>query len=263
MRERPLAGRGVLVGRARAQAGKLAAMLRRQGARVIEVPFIEIRPIRSNPRLDSRLRHLQRYDWLILTSVNGVEVLAERARRLGVRLRGIKMPRVAAIGPATRAAIEKLGVRVSLMPPEYVAESVVRTMRRRVRGKRVLLVRAKVARDVIPAGLRRAGARVDVVAAYRTVVPPGSGARLRAVLRDPRRRPDAICFTSSSTARSFSAMLGRERTWLRGVALASVGPVTSETLRELGLRPVVKAKRYDMQGLVAALCRYFQRRLSC
>ncbi len=260
MRGKPLAGRRVLVGRARAQAGKLSALLRRQGATVAEVPLIAIRPLLSNPRLDSCIRRLESYDWLILTSVNGAEVLAKRARRLRVRLRGLKKPRVVAIGPATRAAIEKLGVRVDLMPEEYVAESVVRAMRGRVRDKLVLLVRAKVARDVIPVGLRSAGARVDVVAAYRTVIPAGSRKKLRALLQNPKKRPDAICFTSSSTARNFAAMLGRKGNSLRGVALASVGPVTSATLGEAGLRPTIEARRYDMEGLTAALCRYFKHR---
>ncbi len=156
----------VLVGRARHQAGSLSAELRRLGADVIQIPFIEIRKPRSFRPLDAALENLAAYDWLILTSVNGAEAMWERMRKRRLSNAALKHLRVAAIGPATKSAIEQRGGRVDVVPKEYVAESVVRSLRNRVRGKRVLLVRAKVARDVIPQELRRAGARVDVVEAY-------------------------------------------------------------------------------------------------
>ena len=147
-----------------------------------------------------------------------------------------KRLRIAAIGPATKKAIEQRGVKVDVVPKEYVAESVVRSLRRRVKGKRVLLVRAKVARDVIPRELRKAGAQVHVVEAYETVVPQSSRTRLRDALSNPRRRPHVVTFTSSSTVRNFVALLGaRQRADLDEVRLASIGPVTSSTLRESGL----------------------------
>jgi uroporphyrinogen-III synthase len=172
-----LAGKRVLVGRAAKQAGALSSLLRKQGATVIEIPFIEIKPPRSYRPLDSSIKSLGNYDWLILTSVNGVDVFFSRLARLkSANLSGLQ---VAAIGPATREAIERNGMRVSMMPREYVAESVVKSLRSKVPGKRVLLVRAKVARDVIPRELRKAGARVDVVEAYETVLPKGSAAKVR------------------------------------------------------------------------------------
>jgi uroporphyrinogen-III synthase len=149
-----------------------------------------------------------------------------------------------------------------------VAESVVRSLRRRVKQKRVLLVRAKVARDVIPRALRKAGAHVDVVEAYETVVPQTSRKKLHATLNHPRHRPDIVTFTSSSTVRNFVALLGeggkrgiargRERsfhTLLKDISLASIGPVTSSTLRELGLGVDVEAKEYTIPGLVEAISR--------
>ena len=278
--DRPLSGIRVLVGRARHQAGALSAELRRQGAQVIEIPFIEIRKPRSFKPLDSALKNLSTYDWLILTSVNGVDAMWERLAKLqpsktGKRegpasIRGIReqLPnlapgaerqplRIAAIGPATKKAIEQRGATVDVVPKEYVAESVVSSLKSKVKGKRVLLVRAKVARDVIPQELRKAGAHVDVVEAYETVVPRSSRSRLRRLMKNPRQRPQVVTFTSSSTVRNFVDLLGTNRRTqeLEGVLLSSIGPVTSSTLREFGLPVQIAAQEFTIPGLVAAIVR--------
>lgn len=260
---RSLSGLRVLVGRAAHQAGALSSGLRRLGAQVTEVPFIEIRKPRSYKPLDSALKNLPDYDWLILTSVNGVEALWQRLRKLHLTRKHLAHLKVAAIGPATKKAIERRGVRVDVVPEEYVAESVVKSLRDHVAGKRVLLARAKVARDVIPRQLRDLGAQVDVVEAYETVIPRSSRARLRALLEDPKRRPDVITFTSSSTVRNFVALLGnniwrglprpRKASSIEGIRLASIGPVTSSTLRELGLPVDIEAKQYTIPGLIEAI----------
>jgi uroporphyrinogen-III synthase len=276
----PLRGVRVLVGRARHQAGALSGELRRLGATVLEIPFIEIRKPRSFEALDSALKSLDAYDWLILTSVNGVEAMWERLTKLKLgrslfregpdlshAARSTKASaalanegprpsrlRIAAIGPATSKAMEQHGARVDVVPQEYVAESVVRSLRRRVKGKRVLLVRAKVARDVIPRQLRKAGAQVDVVEAYETIVPKSSRTLLRSALKNPRRRPHVVTFTSSSTVRNFVTLLGsRRKAGLDDIQLASIGPVTSLTLRELGLHVGVAAKKFTIPGLVEAI----------
>ena len=243
----------VLVGRARHQAGALASELRKLGATVLEIPFIEIRKPRSFKPLDSALSSLAEYDWLILTSVNGVEAMWERLRKLRLTKTKLKHLRIAAIGPATKKAIEQRGVEVDVVPKEYVAESVVHSLRRRVKGRRVLLVRAKVARDVIPRELRKAGAAVDVVEAYETVVPQSSRMRLQSALANPLRRPHVVTFTSSSTVRNFVALLGSRKAPLEGIRLASIGPVTSSTLRELGLWVDIAAKEFTIPGLVEAI----------
>ena len=253
MKSQSLSGVRVLVGRARHQASALSSALRKLGATVIEIPFIEIRKPRSFKRLDSALTSLASYDWLILTSANGVEAMWERLTRLRLAKTNLRRLHVAAIGPATKKAIEHHGGEVDTVPKEYVAESVVRSLRRRVKGKRVLLVRAKVARDVIPRELRLAGAKVDVVEAYETVVPYSSRPRLRRLLEDPRRRPRVVTFTSSSTVRNFVALLGPRNARLDGILLASIGPVTSSTLRELGLRVDIEAKEFTIPGLVEAI----------
>src|SRR5271157_3172517 len=224
----PLAGTRILVGRARHQASTLSAGLRSLGASVVEIPFIEIRNPQSFQPLDDALKSLKTYDWLILTSVNGVEALWSRLRKLRIAKSRLKHLQIAAIGPATKKAIVKHGLKVKMVPEEYVAESVVKGMRDKVQGKRVLLVRAKVARDLIPDELRAAGAVVDVAEAYETVVPEKSRARLRSLMKNANRRPHVVTFTSSSTARNFAELLGNSRVRsLKNVQFASIGPVTS------------------------------------
>lgn len=252
----PLAGVRVLVGRARHQAGALSAELRKLGATVLEIPFIEIRRPRSFQPLDSALKLLSQYHWLILTSVNGVEAMWDRMAKLKLKKANLAHLRIAAIGPATKKAIEQRGVKVDIVPKEYVAESVVRSLKKKVTGKRLLLVRAKVARDVIPNELRKAGAQVDVVEAYETVVPKSSRTRLRNALKDPRRRPHVVTFTSSSTARNFVELLGTSGKGapdLGRIRMASIGPVTSCTLRELGMRVDIGAREFTIPGLVQAI----------
>jgi uroporphyrinogen-III synthase len=263
-----LAGVRILVGRARHQAGALSTELRKLGAQVIEIPFIEIRKPRSFKPLDKALAALPSYDWLILTSVNGVEAMWARLEKLGRGQRDAKRAfakdlarlRIAAIGPATKKAIEQRGAKVNVVPKEYVAESVVRSLKSKVKGQRVLLVRAKVARDVIPRELRKAGALVDVVEAYETIVPRSSRTRLRNAVASRSRRPQVITFTSSSTVRNFVQLLGarQDRKKLEGILFSSIGPVTSATLRECGLPVDIAARQYTIPGLIAEMVSAFE-----
>lgn len=257
----PLSGQRILVGRARHQASALSSGLRELGAKVVEIPFIEIRQPRSYQPLDSALKNLPAYDWLILTSANGVDAVWERLRRLRLNKKHLKHLKVAAIGPATRKAIEKRGIKVDVVPEEYVAESVVESLLDQVAGMRVLLARARVARDVIPRELRKLGAKVDVVEAYETVIPQSSRTRLRSILKDPKRRPSVITFTSSSTVRNFVTLLGKtllnrrrqKASPIDSIRTASIGPITSSTLRELGLRVDIEAAQFTIPGLIKAI----------
>ena len=260
-KSRPLGGKLVLVTRAKEQAPALSSLLRAQGAAVLEIPLIEILPPRSWRKLDSALEQLEKYDWLILTSVNGVEALFGRMWKLRVPRRAMGHLKIAAIGPATRAAIEARSLRVQVMPTEYVAEAVVKGLARRVKGKRVLVVRAAVARDVIPRQLRQAGAQVSVVAAYQTALPAASGSRLRRTLTS-HSGADVITFTSSSAVKNFARLAGRllYDGHLDGTALASVGPITSATLREHGMNPAIEARRYTMAGLSEAIASWAKQR---
>ncbi len=257
--KRPLAGTRILVGRARHQAGSLSASLRSLGAAVIEIPFIEIHKPQSYRPLDDALKNIRNYDWLILTSANGVEAMWERLRKLRIARRNLKHLHIAAIGPATKKAIVKHGLKVNMVPEEYVAESVVKGLRDKVNGKRVVLIRAKVARDVIPEELRAAGAQVDVVEAYETVVPEKSRARLHALMKNSDRRPHIVTFTSSSSAKNFAELLGNFKAsagsagLLKHVQFASIGPVTSATLRELRMPVAIEAREFTMGGLIRAI----------
>ena len=255
----PLEGIRILVGRARGQASALSAQLQALGADVIEIPVIEIRPPSSHKPLDTAVKQLSKYDWLILTSVNGVNALAARMKRSNIAPEQLAHLKIATIGPSTRSTAEKMGLEVSIVPPKYVAESVVESLRGKVEGQRVLLVRAAVARDVIPRALREMGATVDVAEAYQTVVPESSRKKLRSVMEDQKRRPQVVTFTSSSTVRNFVALLGgrgrppHTTNLLDGVRLASIGPITSATLREFGLPVHMEAEEYTIAGLTRAI----------
>jgi len=253
-RGKPLSGVRILVGRARHQASALSAGLKALGAEVIEIPFIEIGSPKTYKPLDSALKRIQEYEWLILTSVNGAEALGQRLKHLQIKPHTLAHLRIVAIGPATRDAITRLGLKVAVVPDRYIAESLVERLRDKVDGKRVLLARAKIARDVIPRELRKTGARVDVVEAYETVVPQSSKRQLRVVMNDPNRRPHVITFTSSSTVRNFAALLGgRGRPPHTNIKFASIGPVTSATLRELDFPVDIETKEYTIPGLVKAI----------
>jgi uroporphyrinogen-III synthase len=195
-----------------------------------------------------------------------VDAFWKRLRELRIQVTHLRRLKIAAIGPATRRAIQRHGLKVDVMPKEYVAESVVKSLRQKVSGKHVLLARAKVARDVIPRELRKLGAHVEVVEAYEIIVPQASRRLLRVVLNDPQQRPDVITFTSSSTVKNFMVLLERPRgrgsrhiDLLADAKLASIGPVTSSTLRELGLPVDIEAQRYNIPGLIEAITAHQRR----
>jgi len=245
---RPLFGRRIVVTRAREQADALASKLEALGAWVISLPTIETQPAADPAPLDRAIANLADYDWLLFTSANGVRYFVERLDRSAADLRSLRA-RICAIGPATRAAVEALHLKVDLMGKEYVAEGLLAAfVDYDLAGKRVLLPRAAVARDLVPAELARRGAQVDVVEAYRTVIPAGTAQRAAEVFA---RKPDCITFTSSSTAQNFVAVAGREA--LIGVKVASIGPITSRTLRDLGIAVAAEAREYTVEGLVNAV----------
>ena len=244
----PLFGKRIVVTRAPEQAGALASRLGALGAGVVELPTIEIRPPADCAPLDRAIAQLDTYDWLIFTSANGVRFFLDRLDAGEHDLRKLRA-KVCAIGPATRAAVEALHVKCDLMGQEYVAEGLLEAFAAHdLAGKRVLLPRAAVARDLVPAELARRGARVDVVEAYRTVAPEHLAEQAREVLA---RRPDCLTFTSSSTVRNLVASAGADA--LRGIPVASIGPITTQTARQLGVEVATQAKVFTVEGLVAAV----------
>jgi uroporphyrinogen-III synthase len=255
----PLAGKRIVVTRARSQASSLVAALTELGAEVIELPTIEIVPIESYDALDEALRNLARYEWLIVTSANTARVLGERLTVLELDPAECCGLRKVAIGSATARAMLEQGMPADIVPKQYVAESLVAELGEHVRGSRILLARAAVARDVIPDELTRRGAVVDVVDAYRTVIPDGAVDQVREVFSDQLRWPDAVTFTSSSTVKNFFALYraaGFEGN-PQAIASLSIGPITTETLRESEWRTAVEARNADVQGLVDAALHLF------
>jgi uroporphyrinogen-III synthase len=255
----PLAGRRVLVTRAAHQAGKLSEGLRALGAMPVEVPVLEMQPPESFEALDAALRGLGSYDWLILTSANTARALQQRAEALKIELAQPAALKVAAVGEGTADVARQAGLHIVLVPESYVAESLVSSLESYPLGKKILLARAAVARDVIPNALRAAGANVDVVDAYRNVMPESAPERLRAALAE---RIDAVTFTSSSSVTHLvCAARAAGIAWpFPGVAAASIGPITSATLRESGWEPAVEANPSDIPGLIAAVAQRFKQR---
>ncbi|HYK83232.1 MAG TPA: uroporphyrinogen-III synthase [Gemmatimonadales bacterium] len=256
-RSRPFAGRRIAVTRPRAQAGDLVRALEALGAEVVAAPTIRIRPLPDAAPVRAALAALSRYDWLIFTSRNAVDVVCDRLPDWGLAVRDLARVRIAAIGPGTAAALARHGLTPALVPGRFVAEAVVAALAERgpLAGQRVLLPRAREARDALPAGLRALGAQVDVIPVYETVRAAADGAALaRAILG---RELDAITFTSSSTVRHFVDIVGPAAATSGRFAAAVIGPVTAATARELGIAVAIEAAEYSVPGLVDALRRYF------
>ncbi|MGE5728776.1 MAG: uroporphyrinogen-III C-methyltransferase [Gemmatimonas sp.] len=253
---RPLFGCTIVVTRAREQASHLRAMLEIAGARVIEAPAIRIEALDQGP-LYSALGNLAGYDWLVVTSRNAVDLLWAAVRELGLDARAFASAELCAVGPATADALLAHGLAVDVIPDRYVAEGVIEKLRERddVRGARVLFVRAAGARELLPAALRDMRANVDEVEIYRTV-PDLSGLD---TLRDAldAGAVDVVTFTSASTVRHFVDALGAERA--RTVRGASIGPITSDAARELGVPVAIEAVESTIASLVQAITTHLAR----
>jgi uroporphyrinogen III methyltransferase / synthase len=238
---RPLAGRSVAVTRARAQASMLARRLEQLGAHVVQAPVINVTSL-PGPPLDPTP-----YDLVCLSSANAVAALFERLAAGGRDARALAGARIAAIGPGTTRALAEHGISADVVPEQFVAESLVQALAG-LPVERALVARAREARDVLPDALRARGATVEVLELYETLAEPLGEAALAAA-----RAADYITFTSSSTVRFFVQAAGGEAELSSGTRIVSIGPVTSETLREHGLEPDIEAERHDVDGMIAAL----------
>jgi uroporphyrinogen III methyltransferase/synthase len=251
----PLFGQKVVVTRAADQAAEFSDRLRALGADPQELPVIALEPPSDPAPLDRAIENLQSYDWLIFTSVNGVRFFMDRLDESRHDLRSLKA-RICAIGPSTREAVEDLHLKVDLMPEAYVAESLIQAFASEdLAAKKVLLPRAAVARDVIPVELSKLGAQVDVVEAYRNIVPPNATIRAHEIF-SCGKKPDWITFASSSAVKNLLAITGREA--LEGIHIASIGPVTSSTLCAHGLKVDAEARQFTLDGLIQAILEFHQ-----
>jgi len=254
---KPLFGKGIVITRPESQAEEFAGLLHAEGARVIHFPTIKIVPPESYDGLDQAISQIAQYQWIIFTSANGVSFLLARLRALGRDIRDLKDIRICAIGPATAATIEKLGIRVDLVPDEYISEGVVREFEKfNINGSRILLPRAEIARDVIPDGLAKLGAKVNVVNTYRTVNSGKKKSELESFMMEGK--VDVITFTSPSTVTNFMEIMGRNYVIPPQVKIACIGPVTAAAVKRAGLPVDIIQERYTIPGLVETLTEYFR-----
>ncbi len=260
---RPLFGRRIVVTRPREQSADLVDMLEGLGALVIEAPTIRIVPPDDFGPLDEACAQAATFQWIVFTSANGVDYFMQRLQAGSGDVRDLKGVRLCAIGPGTSDRLARVGVKVDLMPSEYRAEAVLEALRATgdLGGQRILLPRANIARELLAEELRRSGAEVVEVTAYRTVSVDNERQGepdIYRMLLD--KRVDAITFTSASTVRSFVRMVGAEQAadLLRSTAVACIGPVTAEAAAQCQITTSVMPAEYTMTGLVDALVRYFE-----
>jgi uroporphyrinogen III methyltransferase / synthase len=255
---RPLFGRKILVTRAREQASEFSDLLSQNGAEPVEFPTIEVVPPRSFRALDQAIEKLSQYHWVIFTSMNGVLFFLQRLKKVGKDIRALKDVKICAIGPRTAEEIQRFGVKVELVPEEYQAEGIIEKMDgHNLKKKRILLPRAEVAREILPQELRRSGASVDIVTAYRTVKPTKNVKPVKKLLQ--AKEISVITFTSSSTVRNFAKMFTKKELprLLNGVKVASIGPITAETARQLSIKTDILPKDSTIPAFVEAICQYF------
>lgn len=256
----PLFGKRIIITRTRAQSTRMADAISELGGDPILFPTIVIGPPDDFSGLDASIRKAGSFDWIIFTSVNGVEKFFERFFQIQDDIRSLAGPRIAAIGPMTAQVLHKRGMRVDVLAKEFVAEGVLAQFpEHKVRGKRFLIPRAQEAREILPEGLAEMGGQVTVVATYKTGIPADSDvATVRRLLQEGK--VDAVTFTSSSTVRHFARMLDEPdlAKLLDATIVASIGPVTSETIRDMGFPVHVEASKFTVEGLVNALVEHFR-----
>lgn len=259
----PLAGRTVVITRAQDQAKEFVSALEQYGANVVVCPTIEIRELESYERLDEAIEHLYGYDWLIFTSVNGVDLFFQRLKTGNREVSELDELKVCAIGEATADRLRDLHVHVDVVPEEFKAEGVFRALERFVGGPdalaglNILIPRASVARDYLPRALEKAGARVDVVPAYRTELPADlDRGRVAAMLSGDA---DVIAFTSSSTVRNLARLFDSQdlSKVLAGVVIACIGDITATTAADYGLQVKIQPQQFTIPALARAIAEYF------
>jgi uroporphyrinogen III methyltransferase/synthase len=257
---RPLWGKTVVVTRSRKQASRLVGLLNAAGARCLEVPTIEIGPPDDFAPLDEALDDISGYDWVIFTSANGVKAFMARLFAQGKDVRALGGVKIAAIGPATAQALQEYGLAADVVPETFQAEGLLEALTPHVSpGTRILLARAQVARDLLPDGLRRLGAQLDVAPVYQARAPQSIPPDAEAALR--QGGVDILTFTSSATVHNFAALLGKAKfqQLAAGAAVAAIGPITRATLSEYGITPQIQPEDYTIPALATAIVDFFKK----
>jgi len=252
---RPLFGRKILVTRTREQASKLVEKLEELGAYCYEIPTIKT-VIFKNEKTSEILKNLDKYHWLVFTSENGVKYFLQILFEEGLDLRIFGGKKIAVIGTGTENAFKKIGIIPDLVPKEnYTQEGLVEAFSQiKISGKNILLIRAKKAREVLLKGLKKLGANVEILSVYETVIPEDSKEKLILALKEG---VDVVTFTSSSTVKNFFTLLGNNKDLLKNIIFASIGPITTKTLKEYGFEPQISASQHTIEGLISAIKEYF------
>ena len=253
---KPLFAKKILVTVPSEEQARLNALLEGQGAECIEMPLIEIKQLSDYSALDAAIRQIEKFNWLIFTSQNGVRYFKKRLRSLKKDIRVLKGVKVACIGPKTKMAVQNLGIRIDVSPKEFTQEGLVDSFKKiNIKGKNILIARAEEARDVLPDSLKKMGANVSVLAAYK------------AQLKKEKHQPgflkdlDLVTFTSSSCVEGFLRNFSKKEILSRQnrFKIASIGPITSQTLRRHGLKAHIQAKVYTLDGLAEAIVKYYDK----
>ena len=253
----PLFGKTVLVTRPKKQSESFINLLEAKGAQIISFPTIEIAPPRSFQALDSAINSISSYDWIIFTSVNGVTAFFKRLGELGKDIRVLYGAKIAAIGDITSQAVKNMGINVDLVPEDFRAEGLIKLFKNHnVNDTKILLPRAKIARDLLPQTLRNMGAQVNVVTAYISKKPERRKTNIiRKLLNE--NKIDVLTFTSSSTASNFFELLPDLKHQSKKPFIACIGPITAKTVREFGYKPRIIPKQYTVEDLANEITEYF------
>jgi uroporphyrinogen III methyltransferase/synthase len=253
--KKPLFGKTIVVTRSREQASEFADQLYEYGANVIEFPTIEIAKSDDPRPMQEAINNVHTYNWLVFTSINGVDAFFRQLLESGKDVRDLKGVKICAIGPGTAGGIERYHIRVDCKPPKFVAESVVEELKKvtAIKGERFLLPRADIARSFLPEELQKLGGKVTDLVAYKTVMAQPKDVDL--VDKIKKGEVHVVTFTSSSTVRNFTEIIGKENiAAIQGrVRFASIGPITTQTAEEMGYRVDIKTEEYTIPGLVNAL----------
>jgi len=249
-----LKGKRILITRPIDGAEEMANYIKREGGEPVIIPTIELKRIRS-PEIEKTIKNLKKYDWLIFTSANGVDLFFEILLEKKIDLRKLSHLKIGVIGEKTAESLKKKGIFPDLLPKKFVAESIVEEFKKiQIKGKKILLPRAEVAREVLPEQLKSMGAKVHILPIYRTVKPRGLKKKIHGELK---KGVDMVVFTSSSTVKNFMEIRGIKK--FLNLPVAVIGPVTAETLMKYGLKPTVMPKKYTTKSLVKEITKFFSK----
>ncbi len=256
---KPLFGKTVVSTRDKNYSSEIESILNQNGANVINFPTIEIKPIKNNKKLAKSIKDFDEYNFVIFTSVNGVKYLFENLKNLKKDSRIFGNKKIITIGEKTAAELKRYGLESDYTPDEYIAEGVIELCKKiGVKNKKVLIPRAKVAREILPQKLKELGAKVDVVATYETILPKHKKKDIDEIINKLKKGEiNIVTFTSSSTARNFFELIGKRKTIYTKTRFACIGPITADTVKSFGFKSDIVAEKYTIEGLAQGIIDFY------